>query len=97
MIYPGHFIVVEYCWFVLPVYTKAYIKGCDSNLGSHYEVNISNDKAEVYEKIMSAKLLVILILVFKHYPSIYCLTQCRCAICSNYDFIHGLSLCLSCA
>jgi len=31
----------------------------------HYEVNISIDKAQLYEKIVSVKLLVILIIYFK--------------------------------
>jgi len=30
---------------------------------SHYEVNISNDKAELYEKIVSVKLLAIVIIL----------------------------------
>jgi len=34
---------------------------------SHYEVNISKDKAELYEKIMSVKLSVIVIIDFKRY------------------------------
>jgi len=32
---------------------------------------------------MSDKLLVIVIIVFKHYPSTYCLMQGSCFICSN--------------
>ena len=37
----------------------------------HYEVDISNDKAEHFEKIVSVKLLVIVIIYFKLVP---CLT-----------------------
>jgi len=33
---------------------------------------------------MSVKLLVIVIIVFKSYPSAYCLMQGNCFICSNY-------------
>jgi len=47
-------------------------------------VNISNDTAELYEKIVSVKLLVIVIIVFKSYPSTYCLIRGRCVICSNF-------------
>ena len=36
---------------------------------SHYKVN---DEAELYEKIVSVKFLVIVILVFKRYPITYC-------------------------
>ena len=42
---------------------------------SHYKVNISNDKAVLYEKIMSVEFLVIVIIVFKHYPGTYCSMQ----------------------
>jgi len=45
------------------------------NIHSHYKVNISNDKAVLYEKIMSVKFLVIVIIVFKHYPGTYCSMQ----------------------
>ena len=34
------------------------------SIRSHYKATISNDKAELYEKIVSVKLLVIVILVF---------------------------------
>jgi len=44
---------------------------------------MSNDKAVLHEKIVSAKLLVIVI-DFKSYPSAYCLTQDRCFICSHF-------------
>jgi len=50
---------------------------------SHYEVNISSDKAELYEKIVSIKLLVIVIKDDKRYPSIFCFMQGRCFIFSN--------------
>ena len=50
---------------------------------SHYEVNISNDKAELYEKIVSVKVLAIVIIDFKSCTSTYCLMQGRCFICSN--------------
>jgi len=33
---------------------------------------------------MSVKLLVIVIIDFKHYPSTYCLMQGSCAICSDF-------------
>jgi len=33
---------------------------------------------------MSVKLLVIVIIVFKHYPITYCLMQGSCFICSNF-------------
>jgi len=39
---------------------------------------------ELYEKIMSVKLLVIVIIVFKRYPCTYCLTQDGCFICSDF-------------
>jgi len=41
------------------------------NICIHYTVNISNDKAELYEEIVSVKLLVIVIIVFKHYSSTF--------------------------
>ena len=50
-----------------------------------YKVNISNDKPELYEKSVSVKLLVIVIVVFKRYPSTYCLMQGSCFICSNIE------------
>ena len=50
------------------------LKGCDSN----FEVNI------FYEKIMSVKLLAIVIIDFKRYPSTYCLMQGGCSICSVF-------------
>jgi len=34
-----------------------------------------NDKAELYEKTVSVKLLVIVIIDLKQYPSTYCLMQ----------------------
>jgi len=37
---------------------------------SHYKVN---DETELYEKIVSVKFLVIVILVVKRYPITYCL------------------------
>jgi len=43
---------------------------------------MSFEKAELSEKIMSVKLLVIVIIDFKHYPSTYCLMQGSCFICS---------------
>jgi len=33
---------------------------------------------------MSVKLLIIVIIVFSHYPSTYCLMQGRCFICNNF-------------
>ena len=45
------------------------------NIPSHYEVNISNDKAELYEKIVFVKLLAIFVIVFQRYPSTYYLMQ----------------------
>jgi len=33
---------------------------------------------------MSVKLLVIVIIVFKHFPSTFCLMQGSCFSCSNY-------------
>jgi len=53
------------------------------NIRSHYKVNISNDKAELYEKIVYVKLLVIVIIVFKRYPRTCCLMHGRCFICTN--------------
>ena len=51
----------------------------------NYEVNILNDKAELYEKIMPVKMLVIVNIDCKHYASTctYCLTQGICFICSH--------------
>jgi len=46
-----------------------------TNICSHYKVNLSNDKAELYEKIMSVKFLVIVIINFKRYSRTYCLMQ----------------------
>jgi len=40
---------------------------------------MSNDKAKLYEKIVSVKVLVIVIADFKRYPS-----TGRCFICSNF-------------
>jgi len=37
----------------------------------------------LYEKRMSVELWVIVIIVFKHYPSTYCIMQGSCFICSN--------------
>jgi len=51
---------------------------------SHYEVNISNDKAELYEKILSVKLFVIVIIDFKRYPSTNGSMQGGCFICSDF-------------
>jgi len=48
------------------------------NIRCHYEVNTSNDKAELYEKIVSVKLLIIVIIDFKSYHITYCLMQGRC-------------------
>jgi len=58
------------------------------NICSHYEINLSNDKAEFYEKIMSVKLLVIvIIIVFKRYPSIVYIMQARCFIEATFKFL----------
>jgi len=54
------------------------------NVHRHYKVNISNDKAELYQKIVSLKLLIIAIINFKRYPSTYCLMQGSCLICTNF-------------
>jgi len=52
---------------------------------SKYEFNLTQkDKTEFCENIVSVKLLVIVIIDFKRYPSTYCLTQGRCFICSNF-------------
>ena len=48
------------------------------------KVNISNDKAELYEEILSVKVLVIVVIDFKRYPSTYCLMQGRFFDCSNF-------------
>ena len=48
------------------------------------QVNIWNDKAELYEKIVSVNLLVIDIIDCKLYTSRYCLMQGSCAICSDF-------------
>jgi len=50
----------------------------------YYDVNISNDKAELYEEIMSVKLFVIVIIDFKRYLSTCCLMQGSCLVCSNF-------------
>jgi len=42
------------------------------NVRSHNEVNISNDKVELYEKILSVKLLVIVIIDFKRCVQVQC-------------------------
>jgi len=54
------------------------------NMRSYYDVNISNDKAELCEEIMSVKLFVIVIIDFKRYLSTYCLMQGSCLVCSNF-------------
>jgi len=41
-------------------------------------------KLNFMRKIMSVKLLVIVILVFKGYISTYCFMHGRCFICSNF-------------
>ena len=38
----------------------------------------------LYKKIVSVKLLVIVITVFKRYPSTYCLMQGSCFICNYF-------------
>jgi len=53
------------------------VKGCDSN-------DISNEKAELEELIVSVNLLFIVIIYFKRYLSIYCLMQGSCFICSDF-------------
>ena len=53
---------------------------------------MSNDKAELYEKIVHVKLLVIVIIVFKLYSSTYCLMQASCFICSNFINFHQKKL-----
>jgi len=64
------------------------IKGCDSN----FEVKCSNlqvylghawVKIDIVIENHSVKLLVIVIIDFKSYPSTYCLMQGSCFICSN--------------
>ena len=50
------------------------------NITSHYEVNISNDKSELYEKIVSIKLMVIFLNDFLRFPSTTCLKQGCCFI-----------------
>jgi len=39
---------------------------------SRYKANMSNDKAELFEKTLSVKLLVIIIIAYQRYPSTYC-------------------------
>ena len=46
-----------------------------SNVGSHYEINMLNDKAKLCEKTVPVKLLVNVIIDLKQYPSTYCLMQ----------------------
>jgi len=46
--------------------------------------SISNDSVELYEKIMSVKLLLIVIIVSKRYRSRYSLMQGSCFICNNF-------------
>ena len=58
----------------------AVVKGCDSNV----KVKCSNLKVATNETTSLHQLLVIVIIVFKHYPSTYCLMQVRCLICSNF-------------
>jgi len=57
---------------------------CHKMNSIHYEVDISNDKAELYEKLVPVKLLVIVVIYFKRYQSAYCLIQGNCFICSNF-------------
>jgi len=59
---------------------------------SHYEVNISNDKAELYEKILSVKLFVIVIIDFKRYPSTNGSMQGGCFICSDFKHFNNIYL-----
>jgi len=56
----------------------------DDILCSHYEVNISSDKAELYEKNVYFELLVSVIIYFKGSPCTYCLIQGRYFICCNF-------------
>jgi len=51
------------------------IEGFCSTVSSY-----DGDKIEIVIEIMSVKLLVIVIIVFKRYPSTYCLMQGRCFI-----------------
>ena len=47
------------------------------NIRSHYQVDISNDKAELHEKIVSVDFFVIVIIDFEPYPKTCCLMQGR--------------------
>jgi len=47
------------------------------NVHCHFKVNISNDKAELYENIVSDKLLAIVIIVFQEQVSKYILFNAR--------------------
>ena len=47
-------------------------------------LNSSWNLGHVVLKIVSVKLLVIVIIDFKRYPSTYCLTHGRCLICINF-------------
>ena len=51
---------------------------------SHFKVDISTDIAELHEKMMTVKLLIIVIIVF-NYPSTYCLMQGRYFISSKFE------------
>ena len=50
---------------------------------SHYEVDISNEEAEYYEKTVSLKLLAIVLIDFKPYSRYY-LKQGSWFVCSNF-------------
>ena len=71
--------------FSLGCIVVAHIKGCDSN----FEVKCSNysfstKETTTNQKIMSVKLLFIVIIDFKPYPSTYCLMQGSCFIRRNF-------------
>ena len=51
-----------------------------------------NDMAELYEKIVSVRLLVIVIIYFKRYPSTYSLMQGRCFICNKFEKLKNIYL-----
>ena len=49
-----------------------------------YFFQVSKVGQDLLLKIVSVKLLVIVIIAFKRYPSTYCLVQGRCFICGDF-------------
>jgi len=60
------------------------LKGCDSNFEVKCSKVVTKSRKKLLSKIPSVKLLIIVIIDFKCYPSIYCLMQSSSFICSKF-------------